>query len=51
MVDFDFDPEEIVRYGTKPISLGGGIFLIKAIVLGLGRSGHYGPLRAPRSPR
>ena len=26
MVDFDFDPEEIVRYGTKPISLGGGDF-------------------------
>jgi len=28
MVDFDFDPEEIVRYGTKPISLGEGIILI-----------------------
>jgi hypothetical protein len=27
VVDFDFDPEEIVRYGTKPISLGEGIFL------------------------
>jgi len=26
VVDFDFDPEEIVRYGTKPISLGGGDF-------------------------